>query len=107
MFRLFKFLLVAAITLIFMAFAVANRETAHLSLFPLPYTVDMPLFLLAVACLTLGVCLATLVMLADTLRHRREAFRLRRRVMALENEIAGMKMEQGGSTLPAATQTAA
>ncbi len=37
-----------------MTFAVDNREVAHVSLFPLPYMADLPLFLFAILVFFIG-----------------------------------------------------
>jgi len=62
--RYTRFILLAIGSLAFLAFAVDNRETAHVSFFPLPYMADMPLFLFAIVCFFFGalggyVCSAT------------------------------------------------
>ncbi len=98
--RFIKLLLLIFISAAFAAFAIVNRETVLISAFPLPYDIEVPKFLLALVCTTLGAAVAGLVMLASYLHHARELRAAKRRIMALENEIGGMKAEQRTS-LPA------
>ena len=54
MLRAIKLLLIAVFSVVFLDFAIVNRETVHLSLFPLPYAADLPQFLLILLCFALG-----------------------------------------------------
>ncbi|HKM69913.1 MAG TPA: lipopolysaccharide assembly protein LapA domain-containing protein [Stellaceae bacterium] len=94
----------AAIFLI--PFAVSNRESVSLGLWPLPFLIDLPLYLLVLLVLLAGVVIgATAVRIAGR-RARRELRRRRRRVEALERELAATKSqlanrpETTGSELP-------
>lgn len=86
----------------FAAFAVTNRQDIAVNLFPLPYSLDMPLFLLALLCMALGAAAGGLAMLYSALHHKRQLKDARQRIMALENEIGGMKAERQ-SIIPAAS----
>jgi uncharacterized integral membrane protein len=55
MLRLLKALIVLPVTAIILVFAVSNRQTASVSLWPLPYEIDTPVFFLALAPLAFGV----------------------------------------------------
>lgn len=57
MFRLLKALIVLPLTAAIIMFAVANRQTALVSLWPLPFEIATPVFFLALAPLALGVFL--------------------------------------------------
>lgn len=92
--RFVKILFLIIVSAAFAAFAVANRHEVSLSLFPLPYSLDLPMFLLALSCIALGAAIAGLYMLASYIHRSRELHAARRRIMALENEIGGMKAEQ-------------
>jgi len=52
--RYIRLFLFAIGSLAFLMFAVDNRETAHVSLFPLPFMAEMPLFLFAIMCFFFG-----------------------------------------------------
>lgn len=57
MLRLLKALIVLPVTALVVLFAVANRQTALVSLWPLPFEIATPVFFLALAPLALGVLL--------------------------------------------------
>ncbi|MBF0355183.1 MAG: LapA family protein [Alphaproteobacteria bacterium] len=57
MLRLLKALIGLPIAVIVVVFAVSNRQTALVSLWPLPFEVATPVFFLALAPLALGVFL--------------------------------------------------
>ena len=69
-------------------FAAANRQDTLLDLWPLPYEVGLPVFLLVLVPLVLGFLLGGLVAWAQAGTARREARAERRRAAALEREIA-------------------
>jgi lipopolysaccharide assembly protein A len=92
--RYVKIVLLSLITLVFVAFAVSNRDAVNLSFFPLPYSAEMPKFLLAILCFTLGAVVAALLLSLKLakIQHRYNAEH--KRAMALENEIKGLQAEQ-------------
>jgi lipopolysaccharide assembly protein A len=94
MLRFLKVFLLSLITIALVAFAIANRDIVTVSLFPLPYTLELPKFLLALICLSLGVVLAGLVMSLKMVKVRHRYASERKKVMALENEVKGMQAEQ-------------
>ena len=84
-------IIVAAALLI--PFAVSNRATVSLGLWPLPFLIDLPLYLLVLLLLLAGfVAGATTVWMAGR-RVRRELRRRRRRVEALEGELKAARSE--------------
>ena len=88
-----KALFLFLIALFFIVFAVANRQLVTLSFFPLPYAVEMPIFLFSMVCFTLGIMMAGLLFSARSIKSRRLYRSEHKRVMALENELAGVKAE--------------
>jgi len=91
MIRKIKFFLLVVFGLAFVVFAVANRAAVEISLFPLPYSATMPLFLLVMACFALGIVFAWLLLGARSYKSRRLYNAEHKRVMALQNEIEGVK----------------
>jgi lipopolysaccharide assembly protein A len=94
----------AAIFLI--PFAVANREPVSLGLWPLPFLVDLPLYLLVLLVLLGGFVIGATAGWIAGRRVRRELRRRRRRVEALERELAATQSQLAnqpgtGSELPA------
>lgn len=103
--RTLKLLLIAVFSVAFVAFAVVNREQVAVNLFPLPYSAQMPAFLFAIVCFTLGVVVAGLTMSLKLTKSRHQLKSEHRRVSALQNEIKGIHAKQ--NTLPAAIETKA
>jgi len=79
-------ILAGAILLIL--FAVSNRETVSLELWPLPFLVDLPLYLLFFLSLLVGAVIGASAARIAGRGTRRELRRHRRRSEALERELA-------------------
>ena len=79
--------LVTALSLTFLVFAVANREMLHLSLFPLPYIIDMPAFLFALICFAFGLIIGWLVVGMKLARSQRMLKKEHKRAMKLQSVI--------------------
>lgn len=60
-FRFLRVLLGALLLFALTLFAVANRQVVTLSLEPLPFTAEMPLYLLAFLCLFFGLAIGALL----------------------------------------------
>lgn len=99
--RILRFLLLTAVTAAFLDFAVVNRQFVHISLFPLPYMADMPLFVFAVLCVAFGIVLGSVGLNLKLSRSKRRLRSEHKHVMALQNEIAAVRHENPAS-LPAA-----
>jgi lipopolysaccharide assembly protein A len=84
-------LLLVAIVLIL--FAVSNRETTSLALWPLPFLVDLPLYLLFFLSLLIGGVVGAAMAWFAGRRDRRELRRRRRRIEALERELAATQAQ--------------
>jgi lipopolysaccharide assembly protein A len=89
--RTIKTILTVIAVIVFTVFAVANRTTVAISLFPLPYSVDVPLFLLVLLCFALGVMFAGLTMGTKLSRSNRMLKKERKHATALHNELTGLK----------------
>jgi putative membrane protein len=83
--------LFAAVLLI--PFAVSNREPVSLGLWPLPFLVDLPLYLLVLSLLLLGFVIGAAAAWLAGYSKRRELRRRRRRVEALERELAAVRLQ--------------
>ena len=84
--------IVAAASLLIL-FAVSNRATVSLGLWPLPFLVYLPLYLLALLLLLAGFVAGAATAWIAGRRVRRELRRRRRRVEALEGELKGARSE--------------
>ena len=72
-------------------FAVNNRETVFVDFWPLPYAVEVPLFLLILGTVFLGLLIGGTATWLGQGRWRRLARGLQRRVKHLESEIEGFR----------------
>jgi len=67
-------------------FAVANRAAVLVTLWPLPYEVTIPTFLLVLVAAVIGFLLGGMVAWGSAYRTRRELRRRGRRIQTLEEE---------------------
>ena len=74
-------------------FAVSNRATVSLGLWPLPFLIDLPLYLLVLLLLLAGFVTGAATTWITGRRVRRELRRRRRRVEALEGELKAARSE--------------
>jgi lipopolysaccharide assembly protein A len=90
--------LVAAALLI--PFALSNREPVSLGFWPLPFLVDLPLYLLVLLLLLAGFVIGVAATWIAGRPIRRELRRRRRRIEALERELvaARSQLEEAGTT---------
>lgn len=86
--KIFRWVVIGAIALILVVFAVANRNTVTLTVWPLPLAMDAPLYLVVLISLIVGFFLGELVAWMNGHRWRREARRSAKRVEELERELA-------------------
>ena len=84
-------IIVAAALLI--PFAVSNRATVSLGLWPLPFLIDLPLYLLVLLLLLAGFVAGAATAWMAGRRVRRELRRRRRRSEALEGELKTARSE--------------
>jgi uncharacterized integral membrane protein len=84
---LYRAIILAAAMLLIL-FAVSNRETVSLELWPLPFLVDLPLYLLFFLSLLVGTVIGASAARIAGRGTRRELRRHRRRSEALERELA-------------------
>ncbi len=86
-------LVTAPIALLLVVFAVSNRETVTVTLWPLPVMLDAPLYLIVLLVLLVGFLVGQLVAWINGGRWRREARRRSRRIEALERELAATQAQ--------------
>jgi putative membrane protein len=86
-------LLVAAVVALF---AVSNRAGVALSLWPLPFLVEAPLYLVALGGALLGFVAGELAAWIAASWRRRELRRQRRRIAALEAELRATQAQLAG-----------
>ena len=81
-------MIILAGAILLILFAVSNRETVSLELWPLPFLVDLPLYLLFFLSLLVGAVIGASAARIVGRGTRRELRRHRRRSEALERELA-------------------
>jgi uncharacterized integral membrane protein len=87
--------------------AVSNTERTELSLWPIPHTVVLPLYLLVVAVLLLGVLAGLGLGWWAGRHHRRHARGRRREVQRLEREVEELRAALAAAKPAPATPTPA
>ena len=86
---LYLLLIIAGVTL-----CVVNRTVVDLTLFPLPYAVSLPLFLLAIIFLVFGIVSGWLIARFKMTQVTRKHKDTQKRLVALENELTAIRTEK-------------
>ena len=94
LFRTLKLWLAFALTALLILFAIVNREFIEISLFPMPYVLELPKFLIAIICFGAGLMVGGILMSRKTSRVRRNYKHEQKRTAALENEVKSLHHEQ-------------
>ncbi|AWK86290.1 lipopolysaccharide assembly protein LapA domain-containing protein [Azospirillum thermophilum] len=85
--RYLTWIITVPVALVAVLFAISNRDMVTLSLWPLPFTLDAPLYLAALLALAVGFLAGGFVTWNSQRRHRRRARREGDRVVFLEREV--------------------
>jgi putative membrane protein len=85
--KLIFWLLVLIVAAWLALFAVANRESVSLGLWPLPYVIELPLYLAVLGAVLAGFIVGGVAGWSGGQRWRREARRRGRRIAVLEREL--------------------
>lgn len=85
--RLIGWLLALPVSLLAAVFAVANRHDLRLQLWPLPWSLDLPVYLAVLVPLVLGMVLGGLAVWLAGHRTRVAARHHRRRAESLERQL--------------------
>ena len=91
--RLVYWLITALLALILVIFAVSNRGTVVVTFWPLPATLEAPLYLVLLLALLAGFLLGELVAWINAGRTRRALRERNRRIEALERERAAAQAQ--------------
>ena len=92
------------IAIFLMLFAVSNRETVSVGLWPLPFLVDVPLYLLCFLSLVIGALMGLATAWTAGHGKRRELRARRRRIEALERELTATQSQIRKHSEPPETQ---
>jgi len=83
-----------AVAIVLAVFAVSNRGTISLGLWPVPDVVELPLYLIILACLLVGFLAGELAAWMAGRHWRREVRRSARRIASLERDLAAVRAER-------------
>jgi len=89
--RLISWLFTLFVLFIALCFAVNNRQSATISLWPFGIEVVAPLYLLSLGTLFLGLLMGVLIGWVSHLPHRIEARRLRRDIADMRDRIEDLR----------------
>jgi uncharacterized integral membrane protein len=89
--RILYWIVTGLIALVLVIFAVANRDLAVVTFWPLPYEWPLPLCVIVLLGLLIGFLFGQLVAWINGGRWRREARRRQRRIEDLERELAATR----------------
>jgi uncharacterized integral membrane protein len=98
--KILWWIVLALAALLLILFAVSNRETVSVGLWPLPALVELPLYLVVLGTLIIGFVLGELVAWISAWRWRREARRSRERIAVLERELEAERIQHGEPRVP-------
>jgi uncharacterized integral membrane protein len=90
--------IILASAVILIVFAVSNREAVRLGLWPLPFSVEAPLYLFLFLSLLAGGLLGAWAAWLAGRDNRRELRRRRRRLDALERELSATQSQLAESS---------
>jgi uncharacterized integral membrane protein len=90
--RTFRWVLIGLVALALVIFAVDNRQTVTVSLWPLPIAMTMGLYLIVLLTLLAGFFLGELIAWMNGHRWRREARLKAKRIEELERELAAKSL---------------
>lgn len=91
MFAILKWLLFLVSLLLVAAFAVANRHYVSLEFYPLPISIEMPVYLFMIALFCFGYSVAWTSALLKRLHLRRKLRQDKHRTQALEEEVTRLR----------------
>jgi uncharacterized integral membrane protein len=95
--RVLFWIFVISGAIVLAAFAVSNRAPVALELWPLPWLLDLPVYLAVLGALLLGFIVGALTAWLGGRHTRRELRRQRRRSAALERELAATQAQLAGA----------
>ncbi len=86
--KLIRLVVFLAVALVGISIAISNRQPVTLALEPLPYAIDVPLYLVIFAVLFIGVLVGAFAMWWRDGRVRKRARRAEGQANALQKELA-------------------
>lgn len=93
--KLINTIIAVVVALLIILFAVSNRETAVVEVWPLPYQLALPLYAVILLTALVGFIAGAVGAWLAGAERRRETRRLRRQVRDLEQSLARHQMTSG------------
>ena len=91
--RILAWVLIPPLAVVLALFAIANRGDITISVDPLPFTVELPLYLVVFGATAIGLIAGYLVMWISGYRTRRDFRRTRKRLAQIEGELHAQRAE--------------
>ena len=92
--KYFSWIFTLPVTAIVVLFAITNRSLATLSFWPLPWEMNLPIYLIILGALFVGFMLGAVVAWLSGGRRRRQARQLAEQVRAQSRQIAELQQQQ-------------
>ena len=105
--RFIGWIIAIPVAFVVIAFAIANRTAVGVHFAPLPYQLDIPLWVAVIGALTFGFILGALMRWLFDHRWRVSARQGRRHIRALEREISTLRERLDSATNGTAVTTKA
>jgi lipopolysaccharide assembly protein A len=96
--KLLFWIFVALVATVLALFTVSNRAAVSLGFWPLPFVLELPLYLAILAALLVGFIAGALAVWIAGRQRRREGRRRGRRIAALERELAATQAQLPGAS---------
>ena len=105
--KILFWIFVLLVALVLALFAVSNRESVALGLWPVPFLVEIPLYVAMLAALAVGFVIGEFAAWIAGRRWRREARQRRRQIASLEGELRATQAHLVGPAERPSTHMAA
>jgi len=105
--KLFRWLVLLLVVILLVDFAVSNRVSVDLELWPLPFDLPAPLYAVALLLLAAGYLLGELLAWLRSLRRRRDFGRQKKQIAALEAALARAKADDAAAVVQSSGTPAA
>ncbi|WP_119460882.1 LapA family protein [Rhodospirillaceae bacterium SYSU D60014] len=97
----FSWIFTVPVTAIVVLFAITNRSLATLSFWPLPWEMNLPIYLIILSALFVGFMLGAVVAWLSGGRRRRQTRQLAEQVRAQSRQIAELQRRQAEASAAA------
>ncbi len=89
--RFLSWIIAVPVTIVIIAFAIANRGSVIIFFDPLPYQLDIAIWIVVIGAVIFGFIVGALIRWMFDYKWRARAKQGRKRTRALEQEIAGLR----------------